>query len=206
MANQTTTRAGRPPRTSLDALIDAAISLGLDTFTLAGVAAQVGVAESTVYNYVSGRESLYSKAAAAVFERLDIEVETEHWHEYVEEITERSLALAAGHPGLRQYLFSGPYEDSTVALYRAMVARIQGWFPELSEDLAFVLVSRPVVLSLATLGDPFFEPLGGWLRRSLLLGMDEQLRAGTPPPPAPISWRSKLVRSADVLPRAENGA
>ncbi|MGO2737025.1 TetR family transcriptional regulator, partial [Corynebacterium variabile] len=50
---------GRPSRTSLDALQDAALTLGLDSFTLAAVAKEVGVAEATVYNYVHSRDELY---------------------------------------------------------------------------------------------------------------------------------------------------
>ena len=46
---------GRPSRTSLDALQDAALTLGLGSFTLAAVAKEVGVAEATVYNYVHSR-------------------------------------------------------------------------------------------------------------------------------------------------------
>jgi AcrR family transcriptional regulator len=185
---------GRPARTSLDALVAAALDLGLDAFTLVGVAERVGVAESTVYGYVPTREALWSMAAARAFAALDVEAEADGWGSYVDLVAERTVALARRHPGLREYLYAGPYEPSTIATYEALIARVRRWLPDIDEHLAFVLVSRPVVTSLAYIGDPVLEPMAPWLRRSLIRGMADLLATEPPPPTPAASWRAKLRR------------
>lgn len=176
-------------------LVDAAVDLGLDRFTLADVAARVGVGESTVYNYVPSRDALLAKAAAAVFDRLDIDAEAATWTDYVDVVAQRAFDLAARHPGLREYVFDGPYEPSTVATFEALIARVRRWLPDVDEHVAFVAVSRPILLGLGYIGDPVLEPTAPWLRRALLRGIDAMLTDGTPPPPSPpppATWRAKL--------------
>ncbi len=185
---------GRPARTSLDALVAAALELGLDAFTLVAVAERVGVAESTVYGYVPTREALWSLAAARAFEELDVEADADGWGSYVDLVAERTVALARRHRGLREYLYAGPYEPATLATFEALITRVRQWLPDVDEHLAFVLVSRPVVTSLAYIGDPVLEPLAPWLRRALIRGMADLLATGPPPPTPAASWRTKLRR------------
>jgi AcrR family transcriptional regulator len=185
---------GRPARTSLDELVDAAIALGLDRFTLVGVAEHVGVAESTVYGYVPTRAALWSIAAAWVVEQLDVDIDAAGWEEYVERVCEGAVALARRHRGLAEYLWFGPFEPSTVATYEVLVARIQAFLPDVDDHVAFLLVSRPLMASLTYLGDPVLEPSGPWLRRALIRGMAELLATEPPPPEPDAHWRSKIRR------------
>lgn len=185
---------GRPARTSLDELVTAALDLGLDTFTLVGVAERVGVAESTVYGYVPTREALWSIAAARVFEALDVEADAAGWEDYVDLVAGRTVELARRHPGLREYLYAGPFEPSTIATYEALTARVHAFLPELDDHLAFVLVSRPLMFSLTYIGDPVLEPLAPWLRRALIRGMADLLATEPPPATPSASWRTKLRR------------
>jgi AcrR family transcriptional regulator len=173
-------------------LVEAAVEIGLDSFTLAEVAARVGVGESTVYNYVPARELLFAQAAATVFAELDIDAEADGWPGYVEVIAQRAFDLAARHPGLRDYVFAGPYEPSTVATFEALIERVRGWLPDVPEHVVFVVVSRPILLGLGYLGDPVFEPLVPWLRGALLRGLETMLAEGSLPPAPAVSWRSKL--------------
>ena len=177
-------------------LIDAAVGIGLDSFTLAEVAGRVGVGESTVYNYVGSRNRLFTLAAAAMFDQLDLEVgpqvEAGGWTRYIDEIARRCVELASRHPGLRDYVLLGPYEPSTIATFEALIAHVLAWLPDLDEHLAFVLASRPIVASLSYLGDPVFEELAPWLRQALLRGLDESIRAGEIPASPDASWRTKL--------------
>jgi AcrR family transcriptional regulator len=186
-------RPGRPVSTSMETLVQAAVDLGLDTFTLAGVAARAGVGESTVYNYVPGRDRLYAVAAASVFDRLDVEAAAEGWTDYVDVVAERAADLATAHPGLAAYVLHGPYEPTTVATFEAVIERVRGWLPDIPEHLAFVLASRPVVLTLGYVGDPVLAPVAPWLRRALLRGLDEMVAEGRLPPVPATSWRSKLA-------------
>jgi AcrR family transcriptional regulator len=185
-------RPGRPSRTSRAALAAAAVEIGLDTFTLAEVATRVGVGESTVYNYVSGRDHLYAVAAAAVFAELDVEVDADGWVAYVDTVAQRAVDLVRRHPGLREYVLQGPYEPSTIAVFETLIDRARRWLPGASEEVAFVVVSRPVVLSLGYVGDPVLDGSAPWLRRALLRGIDDQLARGSFPAVGGVSWRTKL--------------
>jgi AcrR family transcriptional regulator len=173
-------------------LVDAAVAIGLDGFTLTEVAQRVGVGESTVYNYVGSRNRLFTAAAAAVFEQLDIEVDATWWTDYVDEIATRCVELATRHPGLRDYVLFGPYEPATVATFEALINRVRSWLPDIDEHLAWVVASRPVVASLGYLGDPVLEPVAPWLRAALLRGIDDAIAAGDLPPVPEQSWRTKL--------------
>jgi AcrR family transcriptional regulator len=177
-------------------LVEAAVEIGLDSFTLAEVAARVGVGESTVYNYVPARDLLFAQAAASVFDRLDIEADADDWTGYVDVIAQRTFDLAARHPGLRDYVFAGPYEPSTVAIFEALIERVRGWLPDVPEHVAFVVVSRPILMGLGYLGDPVLEPQVPWLRGALLRGLETMLAEGSLPPAPAVPWRSKLRTTA----------
>jgi AcrR family transcriptional regulator len=157
------------------------VELGLESFTLAEVAAHVGVAESTVYNYVTGRDALWAEAAATVFARRAVEADAEAWTDYVDLMAERAATLARAHPGLRDYVLYGPYHPSSLPVFQAMIDAVRARLPGISEDLGFVLASRPFVLSLGYVDDPLFDPMGPWLRRALLTGLDQALADGQPP-------------------------
>ncbi len=173
-------------------LVEVAVDIGLDSFTLVEVAARAGVGESTVYGYVGSRADLYTAAAAAVLDELDVDVEASSWTDYVDEVSQRCFDLAKSHPGLRDYVLYGPFEPSTVRLFETLIARVRRWLPEVSEHTAFLLASRPLVSSLSHLGDPVLEPVATWLRQAMLRGLDEMVRTGPPPDPGAPSWRTKL--------------
>jgi AcrR family transcriptional regulator len=173
-------------------LVATAAELGLDSFTVVEVAERLRVGESTVYNYVSGRDELYRAAAASVFEQLDLDVEARDWPDFVDEIAQRCFALAKRNRGLREYLLFGPYEPSTLAIFESLVARVQHWLPEAGDHLAYVLASRPVVATLSYVDDPVLEPVAPWLRRATLAGMAAAVADGGLPPVPAASWRAKL--------------
>ncbi len=177
----------------MDQLIAAAVEVGLDRFTLASVAEHVGAAESTVYNYVSGREQLYWAAAASVFATLDVDArDAGTWAQYVDEVASRVGVLAQQHPGLREYVLLGPYEPSTLERFESIVAHVRRLRPDITDHVAFIVASRPVVLTLEYVGNPVFEPNVAWMRRALIRGFDEMIADG-PMPPAPArSWRVDL--------------
>ncbi|TJY64774.1 TetR family transcriptional regulator [Sinimarinibacterium sp. CAU 1509] len=59
-------RVGRPPRVSAQAIIEAAIELGLDRVTLKQVADHLGVGVATLYRHVRSRDELLRMAAFRV--------------------------------------------------------------------------------------------------------------------------------------------
>ncbi|MFA5941046.1 MAG: helix-turn-helix domain-containing protein [Sinimarinibacterium sp.] len=59
-------RVGRPPRVNAQAIIEAAIQIGLDGVTLKQVADRLGVAVATLYRHVRNRDELVRLAAFRV--------------------------------------------------------------------------------------------------------------------------------------------
>ncbi|MDN6437944.1 MAG: TetR/AcrR family transcriptional regulator [Corynebacterium nuruki] len=174
-------RAGRPSRTSLAELVEAATALGLKDFTLGGVAARAGIAEATVYNYVSGRDDLYRKACDRLIGTLPLDSDATTWTGFIDDVSARAVDLAAAHPGLAPYLFYGPYEPEAVRVYTAMVDRVRALRPGTTPNQAYLLASRPFLGSLYFAAAPKFARADGWLRRAMMHGMERRLAAGDLP-------------------------
>ncbi|CUU65089.1 TetR/AcrR family transcriptional regulator [Corynebacterium variabile] len=175
---------GRPSRTSLDALQDAALTLGLDSFTLAAVAKEVGVAEATVYNYVHSRDELYRGACDRLSAGVDLTpdpaTDTGSWMDYMDAVSARVVPLAATHPGFTEYLFYGPFGPETRHIYSTMVAEVMRRRPELDANAAYFVTSRTFMSSVTTASFPHLQDAGTWLRHSVMLGMEQQIDAGKP--------------------------
>lgn len=176
---------GRPARTSLTALQDAALELGLDRFTLAAVARKAGVAEATVYNYVSGRDELYRGTCDRLFAGVSLDpdpaTDSGSWADYMDAVSERVVPLAAAHPGFATYLLYGPFGPETGRIYRTIVAEVMRRRPELDPNAAYFVASRTFLSSLTTASFPHLRDAGTWLRHSLMLGMEQQIAAGELP-------------------------
>lgn len=176
---------GRPSRTSLDALQDAALALGLDSFTLAAVAKEVGVAEATVYNYVDSRDELYRGTCDRLFAGVDLEpapdTDSGTWMDYMDAVSARVVPLATAHPGFAEYLFYGPFGPETRRIYSTMVAEVMRRRPELDANAAYFVASRTFMSSLTTASFPHLQDAGTWLRHSVMLGMEQQIDAGNLP-------------------------
>lgn len=65
-----TPRRGRPAQLSRDRIVDAALAVGLDTMTMAGLAAHLGVAKASLYRWVSGRAEVLGLVSDVVVERI----------------------------------------------------------------------------------------------------------------------------------------
>lgn len=68
-------RRGRPPRTSVDSVVDAALELGLSGLTLAAVAERLGVRSPSLYTYVDGLPDLLRRAADRLIGSLVVAVD-----------------------------------------------------------------------------------------------------------------------------------
>jgi AcrR family transcriptional regulator len=51
-------RRGRPPKISRDQIVDSAVRLGLDSFTMQGLAEELDVSPATLYSHVAGRQEV----------------------------------------------------------------------------------------------------------------------------------------------------
>lgn len=186
---------GRPSRTSLPALLDAATELGLDTFTLGAVARHVGVAEATVYNYVSGRDELFRAACDRLFSSVSLETDadtdTGSWMDYMEVVSARVYPLAVAHPGFADYLFFGPFGPETERIYRSMVEEVMRRRPVLTPNAAYFVASRTFMAALTMANVPDQQDAATWLRHALMLGIEQQINEGNLPE-LPGEWTEVL--------------
>ena len=82
---------GRPRRLSLEDVLDAGVSIGLENLTMAAVAERLGVRVTVLYNYVANRDELVRLASARVAHRHPFPIDRgQSWAVYV---CEHALAL-----------------------------------------------------------------------------------------------------------------
>ena len=75
---------GRPARIDRGQIVTVAIELGLDTFSLDEIAAQLGVTTPALYRHVGGRDDIVRAAGAAVIVELEPELRTiEAWDDWL---------------------------------------------------------------------------------------------------------------------------
>ncbi len=109
----TTRRLGRKtgpkPKFSRSDVINAAFALGMDRFTLSGVAAKLGVAPSAVYRLFDGRDVLVDACLATVAQRLSVDFPPEvSWQEILRSWADQTWQLCESYLGLSITLYQFP--------------------------------------------------------------------------------------------------
>lgn len=101
-------RVGRPPAVSAQAIVAAAIELGLDTVTFKQIADRLGVAQATLYRHVPNRDELVRLAAfqLTLARRLP-DSQHEHWSALAERYAESLFEAFVGEPQLIAELSRG---------------------------------------------------------------------------------------------------
>jgi len=100
MTNAPARSAGRPRALTLDDVLEAAIDVGLAGVNIVAVAAKLGVATGTIYNYVSSRDELVRLAAARRSTRPVIEDAGEPWPDLIRNHARRAFDLLVAEPQL----------------------------------------------------------------------------------------------------------
>ncbi|CAG8998333.1 MAG: hypothetical protein CENE_00275 [Candidatus Celerinatantimonas neptuna] len=92
---------GRPARICREDIADAALAIGLDTFTLALIGQMLGVDHSSLYRHVKGRDDILFLAVDRAIASLNWEPEQPaSWPSYLEYIAESVWTLYERYPGL----------------------------------------------------------------------------------------------------------
>lgn len=77
-------RRGRPPKVTRDQVVATAIELGLDAFTMQGLAERLGVSTPALYTHVAGREEVLGLVNAALLERMTAFASpVRHWRDWL---------------------------------------------------------------------------------------------------------------------------
>ena len=125
------TRLGRPtgpkPGFTRAEVVAAALALGVADFTLAGVAARLGVATSALYRTISSREDLLRACLGEVAARIDFSPDPDDWRRNARNQADALWALLEAHPGLDRVLIGVPwaveyFADTIGSAYRAFTS------------------------------------------------------------------------------------
>ena len=77
-------RRGRPPRISQERIVDAAIELGLDAFSMQGIAEHLGVTTPALYSHVGGRDQVLALVSAELLRRMtDVASSADNWRDWL---------------------------------------------------------------------------------------------------------------------------
>jgi AcrR family transcriptional regulator len=187
-------RLGRPPLVDVGKILDAAETVGLDRLTTAAVAARLGVSEPTIRHHVTSTDRLYTLASARLLDRLDPTDENEStWRDYLGALCQRLAGLVRTHPGLESYVVHGPYTPSTLELFDRILAEVTRRSPGMTDETAYMLASRAIILTASTAGIPStrypegVEPedrrdaLFAWMVEAFLTGAEQLVADGRVP-------------------------
>lgn len=117
---------GRPRAFTLDEILDAAIALGLADLSMSAVAARLGTATATLYNYVSNREQLIRLAALKQARMRSIEDVGQDWQTLVRNHATSFFELFAAEPQLiTQYMQGAIGPDLLLDYIESFLAAMQ---------------------------------------------------------------------------------
>jgi AcrR family transcriptional regulator len=126
---------GRRPLLTLDEILDEAIRLGLTGVSMPRLAASLGTATSTLYNYVENREDLLRRAALRQARRAAsrnaVARQAGHdWRAFARAHARQSFELWSSEPQLLEQYINGSIgpEDLIEYMEEFLAAMIQGGF------------------------------------------------------------------------------
>jgi AcrR family transcriptional regulator len=92
---------GRPRLLTRDRVIDAAVKLGLENFTMKRVAAELGVTIATLYQYVADRDELLRLAVTQMVAALPFPPDTgQHWSVFLRDFAQVLQEVLAADPNI----------------------------------------------------------------------------------------------------------
>lgn len=121
-------RRGRPPKVGRDQIVDVAVRLGLDSFTMQGLADELGVSPATLYSHVAGRDEVIALIGARLHGAIrGFETDATDWRSWLVDFAglvrrklgssaatllnatrdDASMRIDIGEPGLRLLMAAG---------------------------------------------------------------------------------------------------
>jgi len=176
-------RRGRPRTIDQERIVAAAIELGLDGFSMQGLAARLGVSTPSLYTHVSGRDEVLALVGAALRDRVaTIDSPAETWREWLVDFAHAVRTHLAPSAATVLVDLSSPAMIDRVGLAeRGLALLMADGFSATDAGQAVWLVFR-VAITAGPVGDPSYS---GFVR-----GATPVLAAG----------RRGSGRGADALP------
>ncbi|MEU7838889.1 MULTISPECIES: TetR/AcrR family transcriptional regulator [unclassified Nonomuraea] len=99
-------RMGRPPFADRDAIVAAALEIGLAEFTMTAVAKRLGTSHSTLYGYFRSRDELAAAAVDQAVDTVEWPEPGQDWRAFLAETAWAHWRLYTSHPGLAEEIIS----------------------------------------------------------------------------------------------------
>lgn len=129
-------RPGPKPTFSLSDAVRAALALGIDRFTMGGVARELGVAPSALYRVVPDRDALIREALASIITHHTAPSHDQPWQDQLRELADGTWELLDQHPGLAAVALTTPQaEDAATGFLAGVVEGLVGAGLEPSDAL-----------------------------------------------------------------------
>lgn len=134
-------RTGPKPRFTADQAVDAALRLGVERFTLAGVAAELGISAPALYRVVDSHEGLVDLCLARIAGQMRLPTPGASWQEQLRFFADETWRLTQEHPGLPATILERPGAHLHLAgTMRALIDSLEAaGFPGGPEEIAFAL-------------------------------------------------------------------
>lgn len=99
-------RMGRPPVADRDAIVAAALEIGLAEFTMTAVAKRLGTSHSTLYGYFRSRDELAVAAVDHAVDTVEWPEAADDWRAFLAATAWAHWRLYTSHPGLAEEIIS----------------------------------------------------------------------------------------------------
>ncbi|MDO5747711.1 MAG: TetR/AcrR family transcriptional regulator [Actinomycetaceae bacterium] len=99
---------GRKPSFSCDEVVDKALEIGLDNFTMAGIAKQLGVVPSALYRLFPSRDDILAKCLQRIGVDTPRTNPDDTWQDQLYDMCEQFWALCEKYPGFATVLYIYP--------------------------------------------------------------------------------------------------
>lgn len=136
-----TLRTGPKRRFTADQAVDAALRLGVERFTLSGVAAELGISAPALYRVVDSHEDLVDLCLAHIAGQMQLPTSGASWQEQLRFFADETWRLTQEHPGLPATILERPGAHLHLAgTMRALIDSLgAAGFPGGAEEIAFAL-------------------------------------------------------------------
>jgi AcrR family transcriptional regulator len=111
-------RRGRPPKVSPEAILDAVDRKRHGDWTMASIAAELGVSEPAIYYHYPSKHALLVALGARVIQQLPVPAPTDDWEEWLGTFAQGALEFCRAHP------FLSDVELSAIAVQQTASVRL----------------------------------------------------------------------------------
>ncbi|MER5422819.1 TetR/AcrR family transcriptional regulator [Streptosporangium roseum] len=158
----TSSRMGRPPFADREAIVAAALEIGLAELTMTAVAKRLGTSHSTLYGYFRSRDELAAAAVDYAVDAIEWPEPEQDWRAFLAATAWAHWRLYSSHPGLAQEIITLRLTSAALVrrYNRTGVALLDYGFGGQDATLVMDMIAELVVQAFVSTaeGEPTAQP------------------------------------------------